>query len=253
MSEQELGSYNKDHVVEYSKSSNILQNLNIIDTFDNIDSELDNYSVKVTYRALSDALAVGFQNIFFNGFMFSNKGEKLFYNNVKKSNENKDFNIGYSIIKNPDEILGHIYSYVVNDNDNTLYIFDSYYMDGYNTEFYEQLRKSLGKENIEHICPPFEQGNSNLCAVYTTMFCKLLSEYKDFNEFLDKKDKIFKDINNSVRKLIDNCFIFDRNEKRYKENLSLFRNRKLNRLTYQNYIDVNKENILQKKPLIEIM
>ena len=137
-------------------------------------------------------LSARFHEIFLNGM----EALKIYYCNkdLETINKDKDFRIDFVLLSCKDadgkQEYNHAYSYITNHKDDKLYIFDSDFSLHDDDKSHLNLMKVLGKNSIEYINTNREQGNSKLCGIYTTMFCRLTSQCKDFDEFYLKKIKL---------------------------------------------------------------
>lgn len=189
---------------------------------------------KKSFSDIDCLLSARFHEIFLGGMKYL---EILYCNKyLKQINKDKDFEVGCFLVSVEDEeqVYGHAFSYIISKEDKKkLYIFDSGFGLNHNDNLknaHNELMKEKNRTEIEYICPNCEQGNSNLCAIYMIMFCRLVSQCKNFDEFLSKKDKkegnktIIDDVNENIKQLICKAPI---SQEIKEENIKKFEERKI--------------------------
>lgn len=119
-----------------------------------------------------------------------------------------------------------------------IYVFDSQYIDSSgsasrNTQICQAIKGTEEGDGIE-VKNLYDdgsiQGESNLCGIYTIMFCRLASEYPSLDKLIkdiqNDKEKFVSKLNSGIENLINLGLV---NERLRKNNLTRFKNKCINK------------------------
>ena len=156
------------------------------------------------YDSIDKILSARFHNILNHGTA---------YNEVKyciqdfENSAERDFEI-HTFFSN-----GHFVSTLFpNDKSKPIYVFDSQYFDdsdsfSRNTEICKEISGKCNGRKVENLYTDGSvQGESNLCGIYTIMFCRLASEYPSLDELIkdiqNDKERFVSRLNSDIENLI---------------------------------------------------
>lgn len=167
-----------------------------------------------TIKNIDNILSARFHEILNSGTAYNEV--KYCLENVTK--KNRDFSIDFFyycyVNKKEEKKEAHFVSTLFpNDESKPIYVFDSQYFDdsdlfSRNTEICKEISGKCNGRKVENLYTDGSvQGESNLCGIYTIMFCRLASEYSSLDELIkdiqNDKEKFVSELNSGIVKLIN--------------------------------------------------
>lgn len=159
-------------------------------------------------KNIDDILSIRFHQILYEGTAYNEV--KYCLENTKK--QNKDFKVDFYYYRVSGKEAHFVSILFPNDKSKPIYVFDSQYFDdpgsfSRNAEICKAIEKDYKRQVKNLYTDGSIQGESNLCGIYTIMFCRFASNYESLDSLIgyiqNNKEEFVSKLNSDIENLIN--------------------------------------------------